>query len=269
MWKLLRKWRWLLPILAAAALALAVLKAPRTLSNSAENQANRTLPRLLEAPARWTRWLRESASHIRGMAGAEQRARKLEEELGLLRLEYRQLEEIVERDAKRGRNLELGGRSLAKLIPLNLLARDPGAWFKVILVDKGRDDGVNPGAGVVGPQGVMGKVLSSQSRSSKVLFLTDSSCRISVRLARSRVLAILAGDGLKGCRLEYLNGQDDVKVGDLVETAPGSLGFPSGIPAAIVTRVQKVDNGLRLSVDVEPAADLERLEGMYATGAAR
>ncbi len=267
MWKLIRKWRWILPLCLALGLAVLVLKAPGRFSRSAEFQANRGLPRLLDAPARWTRWLRESASRMRGMADAEERARKLEEELGLLRLEYRQLEEQVERGRKRSHVSDsVGGRSLARLVPVSLLARDPSGWFKVILVDKGREDGVNAGAGVVSPQGVIGKVLSSQSRSSKVLFLTDNSCRISVRLARSRILAILAGDGGKGCRLEYLSGQDDVKVGDLAETAPGALGFPSGIAAVIVTRVQKVDNGLRLAVDAEPVADLNRLDSLYVAG---
>ena len=157
-------------------------------------------------------------------------------------------------------------RYITNLVPANLLARDPGTWFKVILLDRGADEGVAAGAGVVSPQGVVGKVIAVEPTSCKVVFITDSSCRLAVRLARSRVLAILVGDGRKACRLEYLSGQDDVKVDDLVETAPGSLSFPSGIPAGRGRRVQKIDDGLKLAVDVEPAADLNRLEGLYIAG---
>jgi rod shape-determining protein MreC len=265
-WKILKRWRWVLPLGAALGLSLLVLKGPQRAKNAAELGTGRLGSVLLEAPARFTRFLRESQQRLRGMMDAQERAEKLEEELALLRLEYRQLEESYERSLKRGNALDFGKRYVNNLIPANLLARDPGTWFKVILLDRGSSDGVKPGAGVVSPQGVVGRVLSAEASSSKVVFLTDSSCRLSVRLARSRVLAILAGDGRNACHLEYLSGQDDVKVDDQVETAPGSLGFPSGIPAGRVTRVEKVDNGLKLDVDVEPAADLNRLESLYVAG---
>lgn len=266
MWKILKRWRWALPMLVALALTILVLKVSRRAENAAERQVGRATSSFLEAPARFARWLRQGSQRVSGMLDAEERAEKLEAELALLRLEYRQLQESYERALKRGKILDFGNRTITNLVPVNLLARDPGTWFKVILLDRGAADGVVSGAGVVSSKGVVGKILSVQPTSSKVIFITDSSCRLAVRLARSRVLAILAGDGRKACRLEYLSGQDDVKVDDLVETAPGSLSFPSGIPVGHVVRVQKIDNGLKLAVDVEPAADLNRLEGLYVAG---
>jgi rod shape-determining protein MreC len=265
-WKIIKRWRWALPLIAALVLTVLVLKAPRRAENAAERQAGRASSLFLEAPARFAHWIRQWSQRVGGMLDAEERGEKLEAELALLRMEYRQLEESYERALKRGKILDFGNRSISNLVAANLLARDPGTWFKVILLDRGISDGVAPGAGVVSSQGVVGKILSAQPTSSKVIFITDSSCRLAVRLARSRVLAILVGDGRKACRLEYLSGQDDVKVDDLVETAPGSLSFPSGIPAGRVLRVQKIDNGLKLAVEVEPAADLNRLEGLYVAG---
>jgi rod shape-determining protein MreC len=183
-----------------------------------------------------------------------------------MNLEYRQLQEAYDRSLKRGHSLEIKNRYLTHLIPTTLLARDPGTWFHVILLDKGSQDGVSMSAGVMCPQGVVGRVLSVGEDDCKAVFISDSSCRLSVRDARSRVLAILSGDGRKACRLEYVSGRDDIQVGDLIETAPGSLSFPSGIPAGTVTRVQKLDNGLKLGVDVQPTAALDELDGLFIAG---
>lgn len=266
MWRLIKRWRSALPLLAAALLALFVIHAPWRARKAGENELGKAGAVLASAPASATRSLRDLNSRFRKMWDAEARARKLEEELALLRLEYRQLEESLQRAQQRSHSLQIKSRYLTHLIPANLLARDPGTWFHVILLDKGKDDGVAVGAGVMSPQGVVGRVLSAQADACKAVFLTDSSCRLSVRDARSRVLAILGGDGRKACRLEYASGQDDIKVGDLIETAPGSLSFPSGIPAGTVTRVQKLDNGLKLAVEVQPSAELNQLEGLFIAG---
>jgi rod shape-determining protein MreC len=63
--------------------------------------------------------------------------------------------------------------------------------------------------------------------------------------------------------LEHLGGQDDVRVGDLVETGAGGRSFPSGVPVGRVIRLARLDGGLRLQAEVEPAANLSRLEGLY------
>lgn len=266
MWRLIKRWRSALPLALAGLLALFVIQAPWSARKASEREAGRIVAAAAEAPAVLTRSLRDTVSKWRKMWDAEERARRFEEELALLRLEYRQLQESYERSLKRGRSLQINNRYLTHLIPANLLARDPGTWFQVILLDRGKDDGVLPGAGVMSPQGVIGKVISAQPGASKAIFVTDNGCRLGVRDARSRVLAILAGDGRKACRLEFVSGQDDVRVGDLIETAPGSLSFPSGIPVGTVTRVQKIDNGLKLAVEVQPLAELNRLEGLFIAG---
>jgi rod shape-determining protein MreC len=265
-WKSVKRWRPALPLLLAGLLALFVIKAPWRARSAGERQAGKFGAFVAGAPAGLSRGLRDAASRLSTLWDAEERARKLQEELALLRLEYRQLEESYQRSLTRGHSLQIKSRYLTHLIPTMLLARDPGTWFHVILLDKGRGDGVQVGSGVMNPEGVVGRVTSAQEGDCKAVFLTDSSCRLSVRDARSRVLAILAGDGRKACRLEYVSGQDDVKVGDLIETAPGSLSFPSGIPAGPVTRVQKVDNGLKLMVEVQPSAGLNQLEGLFIAG---
>jgi rod shape-determining protein MreC len=265
-WRIIKRWRSALPLLLAGLLALFVIKAPWKARNAGELQAGRLGATLAQAPAELTRRLRDASAHVDEMWDAEDRAKALQEELAPLRLEYRQLEESYQRSLARSHSLQIKSRYLTHLIPANLLARDPGTWFHVILLDKGKDDGVKEGAGVMSPQGVVGRVLSAQSDACKAVFLTDSSCRLSVRDARSRVLAIVSGDGRKACRLEYVSGHDDVIVGDLVETAPGSLSFPSGIPVGTVSRVQKIDNGLKLAVDVQPSAELSQLEGLFIAG---
>jgi rod shape-determining protein MreC len=60
-----------------------------------------------------------------------------------------------------------------KMLPAEIIGRDPSSWFKTILIDKGKDDGVVKEADVITPDGVVGKEIDVETTSSKVLLVTD------------------------------------------------------------------------------------------------
>ncbi len=250
----------------ASALALLILFLPLGRSRRATARLQGALAPAAALPSSTTRSIRDLGGRITQMWSAEERARRLEAELALLRLEYRQLQETYERALTRKRALEFGPRWIPDLVPAHLMARDPSTWFNSILLDRGLNEGINRDAGVLSPLGVVGKVIEARPDSAKVLFIIDPACKVAARVARTRQLVIVSGDGRKACRLDYVGGQDDIRPGDRIETAPGGLSFPSGIPIGIVTRVQKLENGLRLGVSVKPLASLDRLEDLFVVG---
>jgi rod shape-determining protein MreC len=189
-------------------------------------------------------------------------AERLRGELAVLKLEYQSLREAYERDRRRGGKLIFAHQHLAKLKPVGLLVRDPASWFKGFKVDAGQDEGLRKGAGVLNAYGVVGRLVQVGEGSSLVQLISDPDCRLAARLTRANIQCAVVGDGRGGVLLQHLGGQDDVRVGDKVETGSGSLSFPSGVPIGTVTRLLRLDGGLRLSGEVAPAAALNRLDGL-------
>ncbi|HTB23481.1 MAG TPA: rod shape-determining protein MreC [bacterium] len=249
----LRRW-W--PLLGAAAVAVSAWGGLRLLKR-AQHYAQGGV-QAVAAPL---------ASRLRSVAGEagpeDDEAGRMRQQLALLRLENASLRERLEREAPRDGHLVFPDQRLGKLQPCSLLFRDPATWFKGFSVDVGSRQSLRPEAGVLNAYGVVGKLVDVGALSSQVLLLSDPACRFSARLARTGLQCAVRGDGRSGCLLEYLGGQDDVRVGDQVETGPGSRSFPSGVPVGKVVRLARLEEGLRLQVEVEPAAPLDRLSGLY------
>jgi len=190
-------------------------------------------------------------------------AEELRAQLAVLKLEYQSLREAYDRDRRRGGKLTFAHQRLAKLKPVALLARDPATWFKGFRIDAGEDEGLRQGAGVLNAYGVVGRLAHVGPDSAQVQLISDPACQLSARLTRANIQCAVYGDGRGGCLLQLLGGQDDVRVGDLVETGSGGRSFPSGVPVGKVLRLARLDGGLRLQAEVEPAAPLNKLDGLY------
>ena len=243
------------PLLGALLLALAAWGGQRWLERARARAAGAA--QALAAP------LASAARAAVASAQPDDEAARLRQELAVLRLEYTALQEQLERERLRGGHLVFPHQRLAKLEPCALLFRDPATWFKEFSVDLGSANSVRADAGVLNASGVVGKLSQVGELSSQVLLLSDPACRFSARLARTGLQCAVAGDGRHGCLLQHLGGEDDVRVGDLVETGAGSRSFPGGVPVGTVVRLAHLDGGLRQQAEVEPAAALNRLEGLY------
>jgi rod shape-determining protein MreC len=241
------------PLLAAALLGLAAFKGLRTLQRLRD--VARPVADAVAGPL--------AALGRQAVAPAPDEATLLRQELAVLRLEYAALKERLDRAELRGGKLAYEHQRLAKLKPCALLFRDPATWFRQGVLDVGATDGVRDEAGVLTADGVVGKLTRVDASTSALLLLSDPSCRFSARLARTGLQCSVQGDGRRGCLLEHLGGQDDVRVGDLVETGAGGRSFPAGVPVGRVVRLARLEGGLRLQADVEPAANLSRLKGLY------
>jgi len=54
-----------------------------------------------------------------------------------------------------------------------VIGKDPSAWFKTVIIDKGRADGLTRGLPVVMPQGIAGQVIEVSNHYSKVMLILD------------------------------------------------------------------------------------------------
>ncbi len=139
-------------------------------------------------------------------------------------------------------------------ISARVIGDSGGAFVRSQLLNAGAADGVRNGQAVVNGDGLVGRVVSTGERSSRVLLLTDLNSRIPVAAETSRVRGILAGDNTDRPRLDFLPVDAGLKPGDrIVTTGRGGM-LPPGLPVGIVA---SVEDGVIL---VEPFIDWGKLE---------
>ncbi|WP_397416898.1 rod shape-determining protein MreC [Phenylobacterium sp.] len=111
-----------------------------------------------------------------------------------------------------------------------------GPFANSRLANAGAELGVRPGNPVMSENGLVGRVVGVTAGASRVLMLTDPASRTPVMVDRTNSRAILTGDGGPNPRLEYLRGQDPVRVGDRVVTSGDGGVFPRGLPVGVAVR---------------------------------
>lgn len=161
--------------------------------------------------------------------------------------------------------LELKGSLPFDSVSARVSGRDPQSWAQAVWIDRGTKDQVKPdspvvavlpeaedGAAVV--KGLIGRVLETAHRTSKVLLVTDPLSSIAVSLPRTGEQGLVQGQG-SHLSLEYLEMVSQVQPGDEVVTSGLGGIFPPGLPVGTLTQVELSPSGFRRGV-VKPAVSL-------------
>jgi rod shape-determining protein MreC len=149
---------------------------------------------------------------------------------------------------------------LKRAVTARVIGRSPSTWNRVLLIDKGTRDGIHVNMPVLSGLSLAGKIIESGPTASKVLLVSDPNSRVGVMLQSSRHQGILYGVFSGGCRMKYIPVSAAVAPGDTVETAGFGGFFPKGLAVGTVRRVWKEPGQIYQVADVDPLADLARLE---------
>ena len=147
-----------------------------------------------------------------------------------------------------------------RFMPVELIGKDATNWFSMATIDKGSRDGIEKNLCVVTDSGVVGRVLSVEPLTARVLLLSDSNSRIGAVVQRTRAQGVVQGDDKGGCIMKFLDPMANVERGDLVVTSGDSLIFPKGLAIGEVTSVEQGGGELLKWIEVKPSARLSRLE---------
>jgi rod shape-determining protein MreC len=118
---------------------------------------------------------------------------------------------------------------------------------------------------VISASGVVGRVVALGPHAAKVQLLLDRDSGVGVRVERSRVSGVVAGQvgfadtGTYDLVMRYVPLAADVVVGDVVVTSGQDQMFPKGLLVGHVSSVSR-STGLFKDVIVTPSAGFERLE---------
>ena len=132
---------------------------------------------------------------------------------------------------------------------------DAGAPFvKTLIINAGGRDGVTKGQAVINEAGLVGHIVETGERASRLLLLTDLNSRVPVVVETSRVRAILAGDNTDRPELQFVGDGAPMQLGERIVTSGHGGVFPSGIPIGLVTQIS------HRGAEIELFADFNRLE---------
>jgi len=208
--------------------------------------------------------IKNIADHYILLVNAKKRNEELETEVGQLWTKVISQDEILLENKRLQEQLNFKSKEKETLVAARVVAHDVSPDFLGIRIDRGSNDGVQLGMGVVHTRGVVGRVHRITSFYSDVLTILDPSSNIDVIVQRSRARGILSGQSKQlSCKLKYIDRLDDVMINDtLVSTDFGHV-FPKGLLVGTVTAVIPNSNGILQTVAVKSGIDIYRLEEVF------
>jgi len=190
---------------------------------------------------------------------AEENARLREKAQQTAALQHRN-EELMQTNERLSKLLSLHRDLRQPGVAAQVVGKDPSPWFQTVLVDKGRQDGVDIGYPVINPEGIVGLVVEAGGNSAKVMLITDPNSAVDAVLQKSRARAIIKGGTSGYCVLHYVLRKHTVEIGDSVISSGMDGVFPKGLPIGQVLEIINNESGIFQDVSVMPYVDFERLE---------
>ncbi|MDD5108087.1 MAG: rod shape-determining protein MreC [Candidatus Omnitrophica bacterium] len=190
-------------------------------------------------------------------------AENLNAQVGALRWQLSNLQELNQENARLKGLLNFKQKSPLRLVAARVIARSLEAWSCSVIIDKGKNNRIRPGMAVIDLQGLVGRVVESLDNASKVLLINDSSQGISSIVQRSRQEGLVSGTLGSNLIMRYLPEDAQITVGDLVITSDLSQIYPKGLVIGKVINIGSDFSGLNRFAVVKPAVELANIEEVF------
>jgi len=142
----------------------------------------------------------------------------------------------------------------AELIDVDL---DP--FSHRVMINRGRNRGVEVGQAVIDGSGVMGQVEEVTLHLSRVRLISDPNHALPVQISRTGLRTVAFGLGNTArLSLPSLPREADVREGDLLVTSGLGDRFPGGYPVAIIEAIDRDEGRMFAKVLARPLAALDR-----------
>lgn len=119
-----------------------------------------------------------------------------------------------------------------------VIGRSADHWWQQVVLAKGSNQGIQEGYVVVGPGGLVGRIVNVSPNTSRALLISDPTSRVGAKVSRSRAMGYIQGQANNRVLMEFFEKEPDVKAGDVVTTSSYSQLFPADVP---VGRIESID----------------------------
>ena len=127
------------------------------------------------------------------------------------------------------------GHSGQRPVMARVIASSAGPISRSVLIDAGRDQGIDGSAAVVDDTMLIGRVVDVQTNTSHVMLLSDGLSRVPVQIGVGQIRAVLIGNGTPEPQLDFIASDAAVTLGDLVTTSGLGGIFPSRLVIGTVS----------------------------------
>jgi len=183
----------------------------------------------------------------------------LRQELSSARVEIQRQRALADRSRSLESILQLGSSTELQIAAAQIIGAAASPDFRTVTIDKGTRLGLKADMAVLGPKGVVGRVVVAGPRASRVQLLVDRNAAAGALIERSRAQGVVVGAGDNRLRLEFVSEIADVAVGDLVVTSGIDGIYPKGFAIGQVDTVEKSGVTYR-TIGIRPAVDFSSLE---------
>ena len=131
-----------------------------------------------------------------------------------------------------------------------------------VTIDSGSDDGIRRDMTVLNGDGLVGRVTTVSDTTSTVLLACDPDFTVGTRLEDSMELGFGTGQGDRPMKVQLLNGNAKVHLGERLVTfgSQNDQPFVPGVPIGTIVGIDPAAGGLTRTVEVKPFVGFTRLD---------
>ncbi|MDA8792799.1 rod shape-determining protein MreC [Bacteriovoracaceae bacterium] len=186
--------------------------------------------------------------------------KKLTKKLDRYRNKIFQLQQIEKENKRLKKLLQFGAEVELKKVMAQVIGWDSSNEFKLLRVNRGLAQGIEPQSPVITMDGLVGYVYKVSENYADILTILDANNRVDALIDNTRVHGILEGSFDFYLTLKYVRRSESIKQGDLVITAGLGDIYPKGIKVGVVDSIEKESYSLTQKIEVKPTVNFHKLE---------
>jgi rod shape-determining protein MreC len=150
-----------------------------------------------------------------------------------------------------------------KLVPAEVIGRDPSNFLQFMTINKGTNDGLKKDMPVVSEGYLLGKITEVDAKNAKVFLITNPSSVVNAMIQESRATGIVKGALGYALTIEAISQDAKVKVGNLVITSGLGGTYPKGLIIGKIDQVEEKQSEIFKKATIKPFIDYTFLEVVF------
>lgn len=196
-----------------------------------------------------------------------------------LKLEIARLEEvnrdqenIIGKHEHLKKEVELLESSDYNMLYSDIVSKEPGNWYDVFIIDKGKKDGVKKDDTVIQAieydgeiikEGLVGRVSEVGDNWAKVVSVVDELNKVSFKTLRTQDGGVISGSLDNKLEGYLFDNKAEVLVGDKLYTSGIGSKFEKDIYIGEIKKITDVEEELTKKIVVEPAVDFKKIYKVF------
>lgn len=143
----------------------------------------------------------------------------------------------------------------------NIIGGDPLAFSSILILDKGKNDGIKKGDAVIKGEGLLvGRIIETEDNISYLALLTNGQVKIAAMILQNEnIQGIVEGYHGLGLKINLIPLDKKVNVGDLVVTSGLEKNIPKGLLIGKIEEINTESNDLFQNITLKPFVNFKDL----------